>query len=172
MTSKTKYKPSLWFWLLLSGISLVSFVLMGLQLLKYTPLSEEAEHSQNPLVQQRNRLLAIPKTLKGRWLKTLNPLAKKIQGDLVWNNTQQKGIMSFTGLPKLSEYQYYHLWIYDLENSVKKPISATLFQTNPHLKKSFLVEILPDKRVKTPYKFVLVLETKGQADQTLLLAQP
>ena len=131
-----------------------------------------AQQDQTPLIQQRNNLLAENDILQSSWLKTLNPLAKKIQGDLIWSSQQQKGYMRFANLPRLSAQQIYHLWIYDLEYSMKEPISSTKFQADPHIRKEFVVEVVAEKVVKKPYKFVLKVETDEQPDQILLLAQP
>ena len=167
-----KTKLPLWFWILLSFSTALTLVSTGLYFAKHSRLLIVAKQEQTPLLQQRDILLQESDILQSNWLKTLNPLAKKIQGDLIWSSQRQKGFMRFANLPKLSAQQVYHLWIYDLESSVKEPISATLFQADPHIKKEYLVEIMPEKKVKKPYKFVLRLETKRQADQILLLAQP
>jgi hypothetical protein len=179
MTSETivikpisQAKPPLWFWIVLSFLTALTLVSTGLYLAKHSRLTVVAKQEQTPLLQQRDILLQESDILQSNWLKTLNPLAKKIQGDLIWSSQRQKGFMRFVNLPKLSVQQVYHLWIYDLESSVKEPISATRFQADPHIKKEYLVEIFPEKQVKKPYKFVLTLETKRQADQILLLAQP
>ncbi len=169
--SNNKHLP-LWFWILISFLTALSVLSFTFYLIEYTQLTVAAEKDQRPLILQRNLLLQQSGILQSNWLKTLNPLAKKIQGDLIWSNQQQKGFMRFVNLPKLSSGQTYHLWIYDLEQNLKKPISATQFQAEPHNKKEFLVEIFPEKTVKKPYKFILALETEGQAQQILLLAQP
>jgi hypothetical protein len=153
-------------------MTVLTLISASLYFTKYVRLSVAAKQDQTPLIQQRNALLNAPDLLKSNWLKTLNPQVKKVQGDLLWSSQQQKGFMRFFNLPVLSDQQRYHLWIYDLEHSLKKPISATRFKTDPHIKEEFLVEILPDKRVQKPYKFVLKLETPSQPDQILLLAQP
>jgi len=170
--SKNKFKPPLWFWIALVSFSLITLTSAALNLAKSSRLNIVAQQNQKPLIAQRVELLKENDIIKSNWLKTLNPQAKKIQGDLIWSTKQQKGMMRFNNLPKLSADQSYHLWIYDLEHSIKEPISATRFQTDPRVKKDFLVKILPKKAIKKPYKFVLVLETKSQDEQILLLAQP
>jgi hypothetical protein len=160
------------FWIVLSLLVVFSLLLMSVYWIKNIRLAVVAQQDQTPLVQQRDILLQESDILQSNWLKTLNPLAKKIQGDLIWSNQQQKGWMRFANLPKLAARQQYHLWIYDLESSVTKPISATQFQADPRIKKEFLVEVLAKKIVKKPYKFVLTVESDAQPDQILLLAQP
>ncbi len=165
-------KTPLWFWIVFSTVAALTLVSSGLYFAKNTRLAVAAQQDQTPLIQQRDSLLNESDILQSNWLKTLNPLAKKIQGDLVWSSQQQKGYMRFANLPELSEQQVYHLWIYDLEYSLKEPISATKFQADPRVRKEFVVEVVAEKVVKKPYKFVLKLETDAQADQILLLAQP
>ncbi len=169
---KNKFKPPLWFWVALASVSLITLSSTALNLAKNSRLTIAAKQDQKPLIQQRIELLAEKDVLQSNWLKTLNKRAKKIKGDLVWSTRQQKGVMRFNNLPKNSPNDFYHLWIYDLENSSKDPISATKFQSNSHVKKDFLVDIVPAKTIKKPYKFILVLEAKDQKDQILLLAQP
>ena len=167
-----KFKPPLWFWIALVSLSLITLTSTTLNLAKSSRLNIVAQENQKPLLAQRKELLKEKNLLKSNWLKTLNPQAKKIQGDLIWSTEQQKGMMRFNNLPKLSTGQSYHLWVYDLESSIKEPISATKFQTDPRIKKDFLVGIFPEKTIKKPYKFVLVIETRSQDEQILLLAQP
>ena len=171
-----KYKPPLWFWIIFTFVATLTLIsaslYTGLYIIKYTRLSVEAKQDQTPLIQQRDKLLKVSDLLQSNWLKTLNPQVKKVQGDLLWSSQQQKGFMRFFNLPVLPSTQYYHLWIYDLEYSLQEPISATRFKADPHIRKEFLVEILPQKIVKKPYKFILKLESTSQPDQILLLAQP
>ena len=165
-------KIPLWFWIIFSSVAALTLVSTGLYFAKSTRLSVAAQQDQTPLIQRRDSLLAERDILQSNWLKTLNPLAKKIQGDLIWSSLQQKGYMRFANLPELSAQQVYHLWIYDLEYSVKEPVSSTKFQADPHVRKEFVVEVVAEKVVKKPYKFVLKIETDAQPDQILLLAQP
>ena len=170
--SNNKFKPPLWFWIALVSFSLITLTSVALNLAKSSRLNIVAQENQKPLIIQREELLKKADIIKSNWLKTLNPQAKKIQGDLIWSTEQQKGMMRFNNLPKLSTEQSYHLWIYDLESNIKEPVSATIFQTDPRVKKDFLVGIFPEKTIKKPYKFVLVIETKSQDEQILLLVQP
>lgn len=173
-TSSAAPKPklSLWFWISLACATILTLTSLSLNLAKNTRLNIAAQQTQTPLIELRETLLVDSDTLKSNWLKTLNPLAKKIQGDLIWNQALEKGVMKFSHLPELTGDQKYHLWIYDLEQSIKDPISATEFTADPRIKKNFLVEITPLIAVKKPYKFVLTLEEPSQEDQILLLAQP
>lgn len=167
-----KYKLPIWFWIVFIFAVIFTLVSASLYITKHTRLSVAAKQDQTPLIQQRDKLLNVSDILQSNWLKTLNPQMKKVQGDLLWSGQQQQGFMRFFNLPILSSTQYYRLWIYDLEYSLDEPISAARFKADPHIRKEFLVEILPEKTVKKPYKFVLKLETPLQSDQILLLAQP
>ena len=167
-----KHKLPTWFWVSLILATILTLASLSLNLAKNTRLNVAAKQTQTPLIELRKTLLADPRTLQSNWLKTLNPLAKEIQGDLLWNPVLGKGVMQFSNLAKLSADQKYHLWVYDLEQSMKDPISATVFSADEHIQKNFLVEILPSVAVTQPYKFVLKLEEPSQDDQVLLLAQP
>ena len=110
------------------------------------------------------------------WLRTLSPFIKKTDGDLIWNTDLQKGLMRFVGLPKLKKEQYYHLWIFDLQQSQKKPISAGVFRLEAKVADKFYTMITPEKEIKQPYKFLLTIGNKNDKtylrSQSLLLAHP
>jgi len=120
-------------------------------------------------------LLAEKNTLHLHWLRTLNPIVKKTDGDLIWNTEQQKGLMHFSNLPALKNGHIYQLWIYDLQQSTEKPVLAAVF--TGHKKKTlFYATIIPKNRVIKPFKFLLIKGKKGDKSfnksQSLLLAQP
>ncbi len=114
-------------------------------------------------------------TIHLHWLRTLNPLVRNTDGDLIWNTDKQKGLMRFVNLPRLKEEQYYHLWIYDLNKSTEHPVLAGVFSGS---KKSddFYAPIEPEEDISLPFKFLLTIGKKGNKDfsksQSLLLAQP
>lgn len=167
------HRLPLWFWVALVCFSVLTLTSVSLNLAKNTRLFDQARENQAPLRQLRNTLLQSSTAIHSNWLKTLNPLAKKVQGDLVWDSETQKGVMRFVDLPEINQGQFYHLWVYDLEHSVKEPISATRFKSEPLMEDEYLVGIHPIQLVTKPYKFILTLETQSEEeDQVLLLAQP
>ncbi len=121
-------------------------------------------------------LLDEKDTIHLHWLRTLNPFIRETQGGLLWNKTQQKGVMRFVNLPRLSDKQRYNLWIYDLQKPLKKPVNAGMFSINKSSKGEYYVSFKPEEVVITPYKFLLTLGKKSEHNfgslQSLLLAQP
>jgi hypothetical protein len=118
-------------------------------------------------------LIAKPESIKGNWLHTLNPKAQDVQGDLVWDNTSQRGVMQFSNLPAAPADQRYQLWIYDTNSTTEQPISAAQF-TQGAERNPLWIELVPTQPVKAPYKFVLQLESIDNATepQILLMVQP
>ncbi|MEE9304092.1 MAG: anti-sigma factor [Thiotrichaceae bacterium] len=121
-------------------------------------------------------LVQVRKTIHLHWLRTLNPLVKETDGDLIWNTDLQKGLMRFVNLPKLKEGQYYHLWIYDLHQSTEKPVSGGVFASIKGSREKFYVPIIPEQEIIQPFKFLLTMGNLGDKtfsrSQSLLLAQP
>ncbi len=95
---------------------------------------------------------------------------------MLWSNTKQQGIMEFSNLPKLAKKQQYRLWIFDLDATDGKAISAIMVQRDTYNKQSsrdLLIPFTAKSNVKNPFKFELLLEEEGVKDgQPLLLAQP
>ena len=118
-------------------------------------------------------LITKPENIKGNWLHTLNPLVQDIQGDLVWDNTGQRGVMQLINLPPAASNQHYQLWIYDSKSVDTQPIKAAQFTQGARTKPLF-IELVPQQTVQAPYKFVLQLATVDNTSpaQILLMVQP
>jgi hypothetical protein len=151
---------------------LVAGVLFFFFLQTNNPDASNLEEKQ----QQWKVLLEEKNTIHLHWLRTLNPFIKKTDGDMLWNTDLQKGLMRFVGLPALEKEQYYHLWIFDLQQSQQKPISAGVFRLETKVVDKFYKQITPIRKVKQPYKFLLTIgkkeDTTFSKSQSLLLAQP
>lgn len=110
----------------------------------------------------------------GHWLRTLNPLMKDVQGDLIWNNRLQRGVMRFLNLPNPRRGQRYHLWIYDSKASLAPPIlGATLHRGSGKFER--FVAIKAERPVIEPFKFLLTMSTaeeQPEDDAIMLMAQP
>lgn len=139
----------------------------------YYQNSRSAKHSQLGVQQELTHLLNTPDAIEYSWMRTLNPKAKSIEGGIVWSQEKQAGIMKFKNLSAISRQQQYHLWLYDRSNDQR--ISSITFQQHSFDSGTRLVEFQPEKRVESPYKFILSLESiKGDksSDEVLLRIQP
>jgi hypothetical protein len=118
-------------------------------------------------------LVAKPDSIKGNWLHTLNPKAQDVQGDLVWNNTSQRGVMQLSNLPAPAANQRYQLWIYDSKSPSEQAIAAAQF-TQGAGRNPLFIELVPTRLIQAPYKFVLQLESVDNSvePQILLMVQP
>lgn len=164
--------PFQWHYWLLGLAVVLSLVWVG-NLVIRDMTQVQAGSSDNSLSQLREQLLADATSLRGSWSRTLNPLVQEVQGDLVWNATQQQGVMRFVRLPQLADGAFYQLWLYDSRSSDGKPIAGTVLQQSPTLAEWF-APIQHEEKVLEPYKFELVLVTGKPNDepQLLLMVQP
>lgn len=113
-------------------------------------------------------------SVRGSWLRTLNPLVKDVQGGLVWNSAQQEGVMQLLGLPDPGRGSQYHLWIYDSRGSSGVPVSGGVLSEGSGKYEHF-VAIKAAGHVTEPFKFELMLESLDSDDedaQVVLMVQP
>lgn len=126
------------------------------------------------LQQQYEALQTQADSIGGYWLRTLNPLVKHVEGDLVWNNPLQQGVMRIRNLPAPPAGGHYRLWLYDAQRpDISQGISvATLEQGTGDT--MVYKEIRTDVPVGRPYKFALKLHTgtDTQNGTVLLAIQP
>lgn len=132
-----------------------------------------ADASSDDLHQMRETLLADSASISGHWLRTLNPLVKDVQGDLVWNSQQQQGVMRIRDLPAPKNGEFYQLWLYDTRSAADAPVSGAILRKGAG-REELYVPIKADTPVQEPYKFVLKLEKANAASpaQVLLMVQP
>lgn len=150
----------------------------------FTLFFNQKNDAHNPiqalLQKHQATLRANNSSIETQWLKTLNPLVKNTEGQLVWNTEKQQGVMTFINLPQPKVNEYYHLWIYDLKRSQQDPISGGAFIPAKKKNTEHWVAITPQDKVVQPYKFIIFLESKNvnvantpaNEPQILLLAQP
>lgn len=164
--------PFQWHYWLLGLVVILSLLWAG-SLVTRDVAQVQADSSDSSLSQLRGQLLADAASLRGSWSRTLNPLVQEVQGDLVWNATQQQGVMRFVRLPQPADGAFYQLWLHDSRSSDGKPISGAVLQQSPTLAEWF-APIKHREKVLEPYKFELVLVTgkPGDAPQLLLMVQP
>lgn len=127
-----------------------------------------------PLQTRYQELNARDDSVRGSWLRTLNPLVKDVQGGLVWNSAQQEGVMQLLGLPDPGRGSQYHLWIYDSRGSSGVPVSGGVLSEGSGKYEHF-VAIKAAGHVTEPFKFELMLESLDSDDedaQVVLMVQP
>jgi hypothetical protein len=134
--------------------------------------SNAAQNKNYQVQKQLDKLLTSPDVTEYPWMRSLNPIAKSIEGGIVWSQDRQYGVMKFRNLPASGEKQQYHLRLYD--RNTTQAFSAAIFQQNNFMPSSRLVSFRADSAVKSPYKFILSLESRRgeEQEQVLLRAQP
>jgi len=134
--------------------------------------SNVALDKQHIVQKQLDKLLSRSDATEYSWMRSLNPLAKSIEGGIVWSQTHQSGVMKFRNLPATTAQQQYHLRLYD--RNTTQAFSVAIFQRSNFMPSLHLVSFKTDAQVKSPYKFILSLEDRTGAnnEQVLLRAQP
>jgi len=161
----------------LRRILLLSALLIGLLIsfpyaYSYYQYSNAVQDKQYVVQQQLDKLLSIPDVTEYPWMRSLNPMAKSIEGGIVWSQDRQYGVMKFKNLPATADNQQYHLRLYD--RNTTQAFSAAIFQQGSFMQSLRLVGFKANTTVQSPYKFILSLESKtgNEAEQVLLRAQP
>lgn len=127
-----------------------------------------------PLQTRYQELDGRADSVRGSWLRTLNPLMKEVQGGLVWNSAEQAGVMHLVGLPDPKRGYQYHLWIYDSHGGSSRPVSGGVLSEGSGKYEQF-VAIKATDPIIAPFKFELMLEAldDGVKDaQVVLMVQP
>ena len=174
LTAMTNDDNSSWLWsalILAIAATLISGMIYIQRVMQQVETIEQNQVSQN---ESRKFMLTQPDALNINWMRTLNPLAKNIQGDIVWSSLMQQGMMRFANLAALPQGQQYHLWIYDLASPADEPVSVVKFAPDLKIPTELLIPFTSSQKISEPYKFMVMLE---YADPTippepLLLAQP
>jgi hypothetical protein len=125
--------------------------------------------------QTLNTLLTTDNTREFPWMRTLNPKAKRIEGQLIWNQEKQQGVVELKNLPDTAANEQYYVWAYDNTRADNdKSVSLAAFSKDKSMDDDLLIELKPQNKVVAPYKFIVTLEdNSGQnAPQNLLRAQP
>jgi anti-sigma-K factor RskA len=84
-----------------------------------------------PLTPAEQRLALLQEgaaITQSEWTNTADPASQGVRGDVVWDNSKQRGFLRFTGLaandPRQSQYQ---LWIFDAKRDDRYPIDGGVF---------------------------------------------
>ncbi len=180
MPSDSPFKPShtdrssSWIWpvLIIAIASTIAASLLYVQ--KMSKQIHTITEQQEAQYESRKFLLSSPDVINVNWMRTLNPLAKNISGDIVWSSLNQQGIMRFANLPKLPADQQYHLWIYDLAKHPDDVISVVEFSPVTSLPTELLIPFTSSRQIEKPYKFMVMLDSTETdfTPQPLLLGQP
>lgn len=85
--------------------------------------------------------------------------AKAYSGDVVWSSAEQRGYMTFTGLPTNDPAkEQYQLWIFDREQDERYPVDGGVFDVTGD---STLVAIDAKINVVEPTLFAITIEKPG-----------
>ena len=89
--------------------------------------------------------------------------APGVSGDVVWDNTQQVGFLTFTGLePNDSLRHQYQLWIVDAARDERYPVDGGVFDV-PATAGPVVIPVRATVPVREPLAFVVTVEKPGGA---------
>jgi len=87
--------------------------------------------AEAPLPAQFASLRSAEGTMLIEWQALDDPVAKGATGEVVWNDTEQRGFMRFAGLaPNDPTEQQYQLWIFDATRPEETPVDGGVFDIN------------------------------------------
>lgn len=122
----------------------------------------------------RLALLSKPGTIKGDWGDWDKPEIPGVKGEVVWNEAEQRGFMTFTGLPPANaSKEVYQLWIID-ERGMEQRISGAIFEGGSG---EVVVPISPRIKTKNAAAFAVTIEEPGgtwvsNMKRRVVIAQP
>jgi len=130
------------------------------------------------LAEARDRLLAeAPDAVRADWQGLDHPLAQGVSGYVVWSDAEQRGFMTFDGIPDNdpSENQY-QLWVFDAKRSEEHPVDGGVFDA-PADKDEVVIPIRTKLPVDDARLFAVTLEPPGgvvvsDRDPLLWIAKP
>ena len=117
-----------------------------------------------PLTPAEERLALLQKgaaVTHSEWASTDDPASQGVKGDVVWDNSKQRGYLRFSGLPandpKQSQYQ---LWIFDAKRDDRYPIDGGVFDIPPGATE-VVIPINARLAVNDPAMFAVTIERPG-----------
>jgi hypothetical protein len=137
--------------------NLTSFLLGALAagILTWLSLADQPALSVGEL---RAAALASDATLQRQdWQPGPSPMSGKVSGDVVWNQTQQDGWLTFRNLPELEDGKAYQLWIVDGTRE-GAPVDGGVFQI-AKTDQTTVVPIHARLQVGSPAAFVITVES-------------
>lgn len=158
--------------LLFLTLLLVGLLVLGWRLWPFTSNSAAVT---NEWVADYQALRSTEGSQGGSWLRTLDAQVQEVQGDLIWNNAEQRGVMRIINLPDPQRGYRYHVWIYDAHRPTLQAISVAVLDSGSG-KQEWYVPLVAAEPVLEPYKLVLTLEPidptrPASSTRTLLMVQ-
>ncbi|MGI8640134.1 MAG: anti-sigma factor domain-containing protein [Pyrinomonadaceae bacterium] len=111
------------------------------------------------VAQKREQLIASASDLiQTNWTSAKGD--KRVLGDVVWSNAQQKGYVRLRDLPVLdASKETYQLWIVDDERNEKTPVSGGIFNVSGA--GEIIIPINAQLRINKPKQFAISKEKAG-----------
>lgn len=124
-----------------------------------TPTPTVTPKKELTIAEQREQLLASAKDLvKTNWTDFDPKKPKNVQGEIVWSNAEQKGFVTFRGLPVNDKTkETYQLWIFDKDR--KNPVSAGTFDVTGT--GEIIVPLDSALKIQEPQMFGVTAENPG-----------
>lgn len=116
-----------------------------------------------PLTPAEERLALLQRgaVTHAEWINTDDPASQGVKGDVVWDNSKQRGYLRFRGLPAndpgRSQYQ---LWIFDAKRDDRYPIDGGVFDI-PAGATEVVIPINARLAVNEPAMFAVTIERPG-----------
>lgn len=111
--------------------------------------------------EERLALLQQGAVTHTEWINTDDPASQGVTGDVVWDNSKQRGYLRFSGLaannPAQSQYQ---LWIFDAKRDDRYPIDGGVFDI-PAGATEVVIPINARLAVNDPAMFAVTIERPG-----------
>ncbi|MBA3599986.1 MAG: hypothetical protein H0W45_01925 [Acidobacteria bacterium] len=128
-----------------------------------TPKTVKTPAPELTAAQKREQLIAsAPDVIQTNWTSAKDD--KRVLGDVVWSNAQQKGYVRLRDMPVLdASKETYQLWIIDEKNE-KAPVSGGIFNvTRPG---EIIIPINAQLRINKPKLFAVSKEKAGGVEVT------
>jgi len=124
-----------------------------------TPESVKTPAPELTAAQKREQLItSAPDVIQTNWTAAKGD--KRVLGDVVWSNTQQKGYVRLRDMPVLdASKETYQLWIIDDERNEKTPVSGGIFNVSGA--SEIIIPINAQLRIIKPKQFAISKEKAG-----------
>ena len=114
----------------------------------------------NDAIKLASLLRNSPGVIQLNWSKTEHPSAIRAQGEILWSDELQQGVMRFEGLPANDpSKQQYQLWIFDSNRPAETPVDGGVFDITKE--NSGYVAVNAKLKVAHPTLFAITIEKPG-----------